>query len=330
MDKKVSIVMPLYNAQNCMERAVNSIMAQDYANWELVLVDDGSPDKSGEIADKLSLQYPDKIISVHEENKGQGGARNKGVEYATGDYLVFVDCDDEIEPDLLSFCVGRMERENADVLVFEYRMLDVGGRTVKTVKSPYGFSEIGNLKEDKSYLLLQGLACNKMFDMRFLRASGIVFKEKIRYEDLLFSTEILLRAQKILYSSRPLYRYYMSENSAMRNTDILRNRELLLVMDEMFAFFSENRAMSEYYDELCALTIDNVYIASTLRLLRIDRKSPLIKEFKRYLADKFPDYKKNKYVKKMSKQYRLTFFLLQHHMTYAVYLLTRIKDKKRG
>lgn len=328
--KKVSIVMPLFNTERYLERAINSIISQTYENWELILVDDGSPDRCGEIADKYSLEYPEKIISVHQENAGQGGARNKGIEYATGDYLLFADSDDEIESDLLSYCTDRMEKENADVLVFEYRMVDSDGATVKTVKSPFGFSEKKNLKGDKSYLLLQGLVWNKMFDLRFLRASGIVFKEHIRYEDLLFSSEILLRAEKIIYSSRPLYRYYLSENSSMRNTDIERNREIFVIMDEILDFFSENMAAGEYYDELCCLAIDNVYITSTLRIMRIDRKHPIIKEFKAYLKERFPDYGKNKYIRRMSFQYRITFRLLQMRLPVLVYLLLRIKDRRRG
>lgn len=328
--KKVSIVMPLYNVENCLPRAVRSVMAQDHDDWELILVDDGSPDHSGEIADRFHEEYPDRIIAVHQANAGQGGARNTGVTYATGDYLFFMDSDDEIEPDLLSFCVGRMEQEAADVIAFEYHMVNEDGGIMKTVRNPYGFSQSGDLKADKSYLLLQGLACIKMFRLPFYRKSGVRFLENIRYEDLLWTEQILLKAEKVIYTARPLYRYYMSQNSAMRNKDVERNRELFTIMDQMFAFFRENDAFDAYYDELCAITIDNVYVASSLRLIRIDRKLPLIREFAQYLKEHFPDYRHNKYIRRMSRQYRLTFLLLECHLPIALEWLTRFKDRKRG
>ena len=325
--KKVSIVMPLYNVEHCMERAIQSIFNQDYDNWELVLVDDGSPDKSGEIADRIQSEFPKKVISLHGENKGQGGARNKGVEYASGDYLIFVDSDDEIEPNLLSFCVERMEKEKAQVLVFEYSMLNPNGEVVKTAKNPFNFSENKNLREDNSYLMLQGMACNKMFSLPFYKASGITFAEKVRYEDLLLSTEMLFKADKIIYSSKPLYRYYLSQNSAMRNTDIDRNRELFWIMDQMFEYFRENDAFDEYLQELCYLTIDNVYVASSLRLIRIDSKHKMIKEFHNYLKTHFPNYRKNKYIGSLSPQYKLTFWLLEHRLYCAIRWLTSLKDR---
>ena len=320
--------MPVYNCEGTLNRAVDSVLNQNYENIELILVDDGAVDNSGKLADEIMLNNPYKITVIHQENKGQGGARNEGVKLATGDYLLFVDSDDEIESDLVSFCVERLENENADVIFFEYAMLNQKGELQKNVLNPFNFSESENLRENNSYLLLQGLACNRMYNLDFYKKSGITFREKIRYEDLLLSSEILYKAQKIIYTKRPLYKYYLSQNSAMRNSDIERNKEIFFVMDTIFNYFKENEAFDTVRNELCYLTVDNVYIATSLRLIRMRAKYKHLKQYRSYLKQTFPDYAKNKYLKKMSKQYKLTFKLLQFRLYFVIKLLTLIKDKR--
>lgn len=325
--KKVSIVMPIYNSENCMDNSIKSIMAQTYSDFELILVDDGSTDSSPEKVDEWHNRYPDKIIAVHQENKGQGGARNEGVLKANGDYLFFCDSDDTVDADLLEVCVDKAEQCGAQVVVFEYKMLRSDGTLIKNVKSPFDFSLNDNLKNNPNYLLVQGMVWHMLISLPYYRKIGVTFPERRWYEDLVAVEKILVSADNIVYTDKPLYNYYLSDNSTMRNTNVERNREIFTAMDDIFNYFKNLNCFEKYKNELCYLTIDNVYITSSLRLLRMHSKSKLLGEFKDYLKTNFPDYKNNPYIIQMSKQYRLTFWLLEHNLSKAVILLTGIKDK---
>ena len=115
LDKKISVIVPVYNASEYLEECVKSILAQTYKNIEIVLVDDGSKDNSLELCTKLK-QQDSRIVVVHQENAGPGAARNKGVDIATGDYVAFVDSDDIIAPDMYEVLLSLLHEYNADVV----------------------------------------------------------------------------------------------------------------------------------------------------------------------------------------------------------------------
>lgn len=95
MKVKVSIIVPVYNAEKTLERCINSILRQTFAEWEMIIIDDGSTDLSGQLCEQYALQ-DSRIIVIHQDNKGVSVARNVGIDVAKGIYLIFVDSDDEI------------------------------------------------------------------------------------------------------------------------------------------------------------------------------------------------------------------------------------------
>lgn len=327
--KKVSVIMPLYNVENCMGKSVQSVLDQTYSDFELILVDDGSPDRSGQIAEEFKEKFPDKIRVIHQQNAGLGGARNTGVKYAEGKYLLFVDSDDTIAPNLLELCVAAGEESDAEIVAFEYDMRTEAGELIKTVKSPFNFPKNGDIRTDRKFLLLQSMAWNKLFLAEFYHSSGLEFPEHVWYEDLIFCTKLMSGAKRIVYLDQPLYRYSLRAGSIMRNANIDRNREIMSAMDDVLSFFRENGLQQQYYDELCYLAIDNIYIAASLRLIRMDRHNSMIDEFHEYLKKNFPDYRSNPYISSMAAQYRLTYWLLEHKMKWMILLLIRIKDRKK-
>lgn len=326
----VSIVMPLYNVEACMKAAIESVLAQTYPHWELILVDDGSPDGSGRLADEFAAQYPEKIRVLHQENRGQGGARNAGVELATGNYLFFMDSDDVIEPHLLDVTVRLAVQQNADIVAFEYTVHHMDGSLVKTVNNPFELPKTGNPRVNREFLLVAGMPWNKLFNTEFYRSTGLSFPEKVWYEDFILCTKLMAYARTVVHTSRPLYRYYLRPNSTMRNQNTARNREIIDAMDNILAFFEKEELSQMFADELCCLAVDNVYIAASLRLIRINPKDPLIPELRRYIQQHFPNYRRNPYLPCLSAQYRLTLRLLEWRMVWLVRLLTRLKDSKKA
>ena len=119
----ISVIIPVYNAEKFLSRCIESVISQSYSNWELILVDDGSPDNSADMAREIGKKHPC-IIVLDQENQGPSGARNTGMKAATGKYLCFVDPDDFVETNVYGKLVQQMEDENLDMLRFNYQKVD--------------------------------------------------------------------------------------------------------------------------------------------------------------------------------------------------------------
>ena len=189
----VSIIVPVYNAQDSLERCLMSIIRQRYPQWELVLVDDGSQDDSLEICKRYS-NMDSRIQVIHTDNCGVSSARNTGMENAQGEYIVFVDSDDMIHPDFLSECLSNKE----DLTVTNY------------IKP----SKIDSLhyKEDHPELIFQQRGVRtvwgKVFVRKIIEDHHIRFDTNIRYgEDTIFVLQYCLHIKTIEYVFKHLYEY---------------------------------------------------------------------------------------------------------------------------
>ncbi len=213
MESLISVVVPVYNVENYVERCINSIIAQTYKNIEIIIVDDGSTDNSGHIVDEISLK-DQRIKVIHQENGGLSAARNTGIDKAIGEYLVFVDSDDYICSEMIEVLFKNMMEYNADVSVCDYFWIREGEDA----------SDNGSNKTicyDKSNILNRinidarrtVVAWNKIY-------KSVIFSE-LRYpvgklqEDEFIIHEVLSKCSRIVYTDRKLYCYMIHENSIM-------------------------------------------------------------------------------------------------------------------
>ena len=121
----ISVIVPVYKVEKFLDRCINSIIQQTFTNLEIILVDDGSPDRSGEICDEWKMK--DKRIRViHKENGGLSDARNKGLDVATGDYVAFIDSDDWIDPDMFQLLYDATQKYQADIAECSWRCILLG------------------------------------------------------------------------------------------------------------------------------------------------------------------------------------------------------------
>lgn len=204
----VSIIIPVYNAQQYIAKCIDSVISQSYINWELILVDDGCTDKSGEICDKYAQK--DKRIRVfHKKNGGVSSARNTGILEAVGDWIYFIDSDDFIDFDTLSKSIIKINTEYPDLIV--HGLVNDYIYNGKSCSLPYKTIEDNDYKEiieftDK-YGLLKGPVC-KLFRHSIVKENKLFFDESICYgEDTKFSFEYLQKCKSIAFVPEHFYHY---------------------------------------------------------------------------------------------------------------------------
>ena len=231
----VSIIVPVYNAQDYLQQCIDSILAQTIGDYELILVDDGSTDRSGAICDEYDGR-DSRIRVVHQQNLGLPSARKVGIENAKGNYVLFVDADDWVDPDHLESFVTLAEREKADVvlggIVYEYPR-----KQVKYANIPASLTAKEIILECLDNTLHAGVVF-KLLKKELFDNHLISFPKYNFFEDMYLTTEILLLANRIVSTGLTTYHYRYNhssethgENTAFR---IKKFNEFILNMQEVF------------------------------------------------------------------------------------------------
>lgn len=208
-NKKVSIIVPIYNVQDYLEDCVKSITNQSYSNLEVILVDDGSPDNSGIIADKLA-EKDERIKVIHKKNGGLSDARNVGMENATGDYLMFADSDDMMVQDGILKMVEKIEKEDADYVIGNYINCDEDGTYwEKPVfnKEKYKSFKLSIDDYVDSFFIMNSGVWNKIFNHEFIKKLNLKFKIGLPAEDAMFTTYYFIKSTKVYYIPDIVYCY---------------------------------------------------------------------------------------------------------------------------
>lgn len=215
---KISIIVPVYRVEAYLNQCVNSVIKQSYHNFELILVDDGSPDSCPAMCDKIALS-DERIIVLHKENGGLSDARNKGIEKATGDYILFLDSDDYWD-DLyaLEKLVERVAKTNPDVLNYSYKKYyEWENRFVNPFQNANAMPvEYTTLAAQLQYLFANNLyissACNKMIRTALLKG-GVCFHVGDTSEDIEWCAELMMKSSSFDYIPENFYCYRQRKGS---------------------------------------------------------------------------------------------------------------------
>lgn len=217
----ISIIIPVYKAEAYLIRCINSIINQTFKNWELLLVDDGSPDRSGEICDKIQAQYASLNIKVfHKSNGGVASAREIAMQHAIGEYSIHIDPDDWIDYSTLENLYKQAKITNADMVICDFR-LEYGSRTEVLCQ------EVESSEELLKRLLSQerhGSLCNKLIRTELYKKYNLHFPTNlICWEDLYICCNILMHQTcKIAYIPNAFYHYdfFSNPNSMVRKASM--------------------------------------------------------------------------------------------------------------
>lgn len=204
LEKIVSIITPVFNAENYLKRCVGSILCQTYKNIEILLVDDGSTDNSGKICDEYAVM-DDRIRVFHQNNMGQSYARNLALDNAKGDYIVFVDADDYINKDMLKTIVKVLEDADADVLIFDHYEITENGEMLfeHDIKEDKAMLDTNAIKRLIMVDKISNLIWNKIYKKSLWEK--LRFPVGILFEDLYIHPQLFLQVEKAVYLPIPFY-----------------------------------------------------------------------------------------------------------------------------
>ena len=248
MEPKVSIIVPVYNAQEYLKRCVDSILSQDYRDFELLLMDDGSKDASGEICDAYA-QQDGRVRVVHKENSGVSDTRNQALELARGTFLQFLDSDDWIVPEATRLLVRSMEEYNCDMVISDFYRVS-GERLAQ--KGDIEEDKVMSRQEFASYMIenpadfYYGVLWNKMYRRSIIEEYHIRMDTSISWcEDFLFNLEYILHANVFYALQAPVYYYVKTKGSlASQGLSITKTVKMKFMVFEYYNEFYKN-----VYDE---------------------------------------------------------------------------------
>lgn len=220
--KKVSVIIPTYNAENTILKCINSIVKQTYKNIEIIIIDDGSTDSTLNKLNDLA-KNDDRIIIKKQRNSGVSVARNNGINIASGDYILFVDSDDWLEKTMIEKMIITAQKENTDIVrcnfYDEYVNKTLLGKIYDELKNIKILNSEYALKNIYDYFLTANKPI-KNFVMLILIKKELILKNKIYFneklymlEDVLFYQELLYYSKSIYFLDEPLYHYYENPNS---------------------------------------------------------------------------------------------------------------------
>ena len=339
----ISVIMPVFNTQDFLALALESVINQTYENLELICVDDGSTDSSADII-RSYIAKDRRISLIQIENHGQGYVRNMAVKMAKGEYIQFLDADDYLDPMTLELAVTRAENEKSDLVIYDWYYYKPLGMSASYVNQDNLFSKMV-LEADECLELLNitpYFTVNKLYRKSFLLDNGVVYGEDYIYEDIPFWVKVSLSAKKVSTLHSPLYRVTIN-NSSTTKTNLGTDKHckgFILATEEIVRDFEKNPATNEARYSVLLYLIQKFgyyYVARTPKELKrgflksfVDAISPL--EVDDIFKDKYlssylsADIFKNKRYKKF--QRLITFYYVRKPKIKS--LLEKIKTKTKN
>ena len=233
MEPKISVIVPVYKAENYLHRCIDSILAQTFTDFELLLVDDGSPDKSGRICDEYAKK-DSRIRVFHKENGGVASARQYGIDNATGIYTIHADPDDWVEPTMLEELYNKAIEDDADMVICDFWVSMKNGNTYR--KQEISEEKSQKVLEDLLFHRLHGSLCNKLIKLTCYTDYNIKFTKNLNYcEDYLLCIKILMHNIKVTYLNKAFYYYdqIVNNDSITRNYTLSTYKQRRLFINEL-------------------------------------------------------------------------------------------------
>ena len=245
--EKISIIIPVYNTADLIEKCVESVRRQTYKNLEIICVDDGSEDGSGEVLDRMA-KIDSRILVFHQKNFGESRARNVGLSKSTGDYIGFLDCDDWIEPEMYECLVKAMREYDADMAASGWYK-DWGGKNEKikiigiVEKGVFGRNQLLHYIYERDRHKEFAYIWNKIYKREILQRENREFiwfsEDLILGGDVLYLAEVALNVSKAVFVNRTFYHYFQREDSGGHSRDFAARKGHLIAYLRIIELFGD-------------------------------------------------------------------------------------------
>lgn len=242
---KISIIVPVYNAEKYLRQCLDSILNQSFKDFELLLIDDGSKDRSGKICDEYAVN--DKRIRVfHQENRGSSLARKVGIDIAQGEYIVAIDADDWVDTTHLEILIQAVQSTHADIIMTAYWKHNTDGQVIQMSNTPTG-SDALTWQKDHLQLRCHSGLWNKMFRTELLRSPATLIPRYSYYEDMAITVSYLEQCEKVHYSPIATYHYQITDGSITFHKDVdvrmMRLNDVVKNMQALYDSLNEGKQM---------------------------------------------------------------------------------------
>lgn len=289
MNVKISIIVPIYNVEQYLRKCVDTLLNQDIDNFEIILVDDGSTDKSGIICDEYAstsfASFHHSIIPIrviHQENGGLSAARNTGIKAAKGEYICFVDSDDYWKPNVLGGLIAQIERDKLDVLRFKYQNVRIKNERVNGLTNEWEYEVFNPYKRDRrlendysevptdgvsflnSRMNTQCYAWQFVLQRELL--NGCIFTPGIYFEDTDWTPRMLAKARRVASTDAIVYNYLVRDGSISRAVDRTKQQKvlddilrLIATLQQQSIDLKKSGRYNRWYKDMISDTVISVY-----------------------------------------------------------------------
>ena len=305
---KISIIIPVYNVENYLVRTIKSLENQTIKDIEIILINDGSTDNSGKICDELYRNNKN-IKVIHQENKGVSNARNAGIDIASGEYITFMDADDEIEVDMYELLLSNINQYNADISMCGLRIHYINGKIVEE----FGTNKCIRMNKEEAILkLLRGNILNISMNTKIIKTEILKkcrFNKEIKInEDKLFFFECIMNSENLVSQDICKYIYWKRDGSASEELYSSKFWGIVEVADYI------HLNIQKYYPKYTDISKRNTLL-SRLYIFRMISRQNKIQEFKyQYddLLEYFKNTKINEYKKNLNKSKMIELFIAKY------------------
>ena len=325
-DYKVSVIVAAYNIQDYIVKCLESIANQTYNNLEVIVVDDGSSDNTGKLADEFA-EKDNRFIVIHKENGGVSSARNKGIDVASGDFIGFVDGDDTIENDMYEMLVNNAIKYDADISHCGYKLIENGKEILM-----YGTGKIIIQNRKKGILdlmdgtLIEPGIWNKIFRKEIVGGARLDENLKIN-EDLYFNILLFDKSTKCVFEDKAKYNYIKRENSATTSSlnNTRRLTDPLKVYDMIVYLYKNDTDILSYANKMKLERNINIYNLMTLEKNR--KFNDIQKQIIDYIKLNKRDLKKNRVITKKTRfmMYGILYLRVIYDLVYKLYFNKKYK-----
>ena len=257
-DELVSIIIPVYNAEKYLEECLESVVNQTYHNLEIILIDDGSTDKSGKICDEYA-QKDSRIKVIHKQNEGISQARNIGIEMAKGEYIQFVDSDDYVDLDLVETAYSLARKNEADIVCFSHYTVKESENEI--IQESEDILKVLSPMEALKELLLDRKIRNFPWEKLWKRKlfDGIVFPVGKPYEDIATCGKMFEKANKVVYYGCPKYYYRLRKGSISHTPSPELSIYYINTVEEMANHLRRHKELEQYCDFSIVSTVVRIH-----------------------------------------------------------------------